>query len=247
MREQRLDLQTPDGTLDLHVFQPDEGHTRAAVILYMDAFGVRPALGSMARRLAEGGYLVAIPNLYYRSGPFAPFDPAQVFDEGPERKRFKGMIASISDSMVMRDTALVIGAIDEERRTGDRTRFAALGYCMGGGFALSAAGAFPDRMAAAACFHGGSLATDKPDSPHLLAPRIRGRVYIGVAAVDPSFSREQQTRLQAALDDAGVNYVLETYEGARHGFAVTGHPAYNHAAAERHWQTLTQFLNDTFS
>ena len=117
----------------------------------------RPAgTGSMAQRLASDGYVVAIPNLYFRSGAFAPFNPSEVIVEGPERDRFKGMIASITDTMVMRDTAAVIDALDALAvvRGGP---VGAVGYCMGGGFALSAAGAFPDRVVAAASFHGGSL------------------------------------------------------------------------------------------
>jgi carboxymethylenebutenolidase len=121
---------------------------------------------------------------------------------------------------------------------------AALGYCMGGGFALSAAGTFPERVAAAASFHGGGLATNKPDSPHLLAPRMKARIYVGAAGIDPSFTDEQEARLTRAFDEAGVNYVLERYEGAKHGFAVTGHPVYDREASERHWRTLLGLLRD---
>jgi carboxymethylenebutenolidase len=117
-----------------------------------------------------------------------------------------------------------------------------VGYCMGGGFAISALGRFPDRVAAAASFHGGSLATDKPDSPHRLAPQMRGKLYVGVAGIDPGFPKDQQDRLETALRDGGVDYTLETYEGARHGFAVTGHMVYDRDASERHWQTLLDFF-----
>jgi len=120
-----------------------------------------------------------------------------------------------------------------------------VGYCMGGGFALSAAGTFPDRVAAAASFHGGSLATDKPDSAHRLADRMRGRVYVGVAEIDASFSPDQQQRLDRALADGGVNYTIETYKAAKHGFAVTGHLVYDRDSSERHWQRLIQLFRDT--
>jgi carboxymethylenebutenolidase len=116
---------------------------------------------------------------------------------------------------------------------------------MGGGFALSAAGTFPDRVAAAVSFHGGSLATDKPDSPHRLAPRMRARLYIGVADIDPSFTGEQRERLEAALQAACVDYTLEVYAGAQHGFAVTGHPVYNREASERHWERLLDLFERT--
>jgi len=116
---------------------------------------------------------------------------------------------------------------------------------MGGGFALSAAGTFPDVVAAAASFHGGSLATDKPDSPHLLADRMRARIYVGVAEIDATFSLEQQQRLESALSAAGVDYTIETYKGAKHGFAVTGHLVYDRDSSERHWQKLLQLFKAT--
>jgi carboxymethylenebutenolidase len=244
MSEKRVDLRSDDGVLDLHVFTPDTGRGPwPAVVLYMDAFGIRPELAAMARRLASHGYVVALPNLYYRT-PFEPFAPNVVATEGPERERFKGMIASINHAMVMRDTGLIIAWLDEQpsvRRSG----MAALGYCMGGGYALSAAGTFPDRVVVAASFHGGSLATDKPDSPHRLAPQMRARVYIGAAEIDASFPPEQQTRLGQALTDAGVQHAIEIYPKAKHGFAMNGHIVYDRDSAELHWTRLVDLLNDT--
>jgi carboxymethylenebutenolidase len=212
----------------------------------MDAFGIRPQLGEMAQRLALNGYFVVVPNLYYRSGSYEPFDPSLVLSEGPERTRFKGMIQSINDTMVMRDSAALLDALDAQPAA-RADRIGVVGYCMGGGFALSAAGSFPDRVAAAASFHGGSLATDKPDSAHRLADRIRGRVYVGVAEIDASFTADQQNRLEQSLAQAGVDYTIETYKGAKHGFAVTGHLVYDRDASERHWQRLLDLFNETLN
>ena len=239
----RVDIDTPDGRMDCHVFTPEGAGPWPGVILYMDAFGVRPDLASMAQRLASNGYLVVVPNLYYRT-EYAPFDPKLVSTDGPERDRFKGMIRSISDVMVMRDTAAVIAMLDA-RPDVRKERLGVVGYCMGGGFALSAAGTFPERVAAAASFHGGSLATDKADSAHLLAPRMRGRIYVGVAEIDASFSPDQQRLLETALADGGVDYSIEIYKGAKHGFAVTNHLVYDRDASERHWQRLLRLFNDT--
>lgn len=239
---ERVDLQTGDGVLDVYVFRPRSGSGPwPPVILYMDAFGIRPNLDAMAQRLASNGYLVAVPNLYHRNGVFPPFDARQVTVEGPERTRFKSMIASIHGPMVMRDTSAVLEWLDQAGDAG-KGPIGVVGYCMGGGYALLAAGTFPERVAAAASFHGGSLATDRPDSPHRLAGRIRARVYIGVAGIDPSFPKEQQERLEESLRAAGVRYTLETYEGARHGFAVTGHLVYDRDASERHWLRLLELL-----
>lgn len=237
MTNRRVDLPTPDGVLDCYVFEPEGSGPWPAVVLYMDAFGVREDLAVMARRLAAAGYVVAVPNLYHRSGAFAPFDPALVAAGGAERDRFMGMIKSINGDMVMQDTAAVLQHLDS-RRTVRPGPIGTVGYCMGGGYALRAAGVFPDRVAAAASFHGGSLATDRPDSPHQLAAVMRARLYVGVAAIDPGFSDEQRQRLDAALRAGGVDYEIEIYDGAQHGFAVHNHRVYDRAASERHWERL---------
>jgi carboxymethylenebutenolidase len=245
MNGERVELRTPDGVLDCYTFTPAGGPPSAGVIMYMDAFGIRPDLAGMAQRLASHGYFVALPNLYYRT-PFAPFDAKAVHADGPERDRFKGMIQSINVPLVMRDTEAVIAMIDASP-SAKPGKIGVVGYCMGGGYALSAAGTFPDRVAAAATFHGGSLATDKPHSPHQCADRMRARVYVGVAEIDPSFPKEQQERLEHALTSAGVDYTLETYAGARHGFAVNGHLVYDRDASERHWDRLLQLFSGTLA
>jgi len=246
MSGDRIDLQTSDGAMDVHVFTPSSGDGPwPAVIVYMDAFGIRPELKGMAQRLASSGYVVALPNLYYRT-PYAPFAPTVVATEGAERERFKSMIASINHEMVMRDTRLVIEWLDRQSSV-RRGGLAPLGYCMGGGYALSAAGTFPERVVAAASFHGGSLATDKPDSPHRLAGNVRGRVYVGAAEIDASFPPEQQERLEQALTDAGVPHTLEIYPNRKHGFAVTGHIVYDHASAELHWRRLLDLLHEALA
>jgi carboxymethylenebutenolidase len=245
MSGRRLDLRTADGMMDTYTFQPAGSGAWPPVIMYMDAFGIRPQLDEMAQRLASSGYLVVLPNLYYRTGTFAPFDPKQVFGgDAAERQRFLGMIQSIDPTKIMRDTRAVLDYLDNEPAAREG-KMGAVGYCMGGGFAISALGTFPDRVAAAACFHGASLATDKTDSPHLVARQIRGRLYIGVAAIDPGFPPEQRDRLEQALTEAGVDYTLEVYEGAKHGFAVTGHLVYDRDASEKHWTRLVELLNDT--
>jgi carboxymethylenebutenolidase len=234
MTGQRSDLVTPEGLLDCYTFQPLGAGPWPAVIVYMDAFGIRADLAVMGQRLADAGFVVALPNLYHRSGTFEPFDPVHVAAGGAERERFTAMIRSIDGEMVMRDTAAVLAHLDTQRAV-RRGPIGTLGYCMGGGYALRAAGVFPDRVGAAASFHGGSLATDRHDSPHQLAARVRARLYVGVAAVDPSFTDEQRQRLEASLQEAGVRYQIETYEGTQHGFAVHNHRVYNREAAERHW------------
>jgi carboxymethylenebutenolidase len=125
------------------------------------------------------------------------------------------------------------------------TRVGTTGYCMGGGLSLDAAAYFPERVVAAASFHGGSLATDAPDSPHLLANRIKARVYVAGAIEDASFDDTQKARLTEALGRAGVQHTVETYDGARHGWVPSDSAVHNPAAAERHWRSLIELFDAT--
>lgn len=267
MSEERIDLATDGGLMDCYVCRPDgKGRLRdasasraearsdieraqagpwPAIVFYMDAMGVRPDLLGMAHRLASYGYVVMVPNLYYRTGPHAPFDPTAAFKEGPERDRMMRYLRAIDNALVMKDTAACLEFLRGQDMVAGR-RIACVGYCMGGRQALMAAGTFPDTVVVAASFHGASLATERPDSPHLLAPAMRARVYVGVAAMDHNFSSEEKQRLEQALEAGGVQFTLEVYPEARHGFAVTGHPVFDRAASERHWETLVGLLNETF-
>jgi carboxymethylenebutenolidase len=241
MRNIPAAITTLDGTMDGRAVWPDGEGRWPAVILYMDAGGVRPGLVSMAERLATAGYFVLLPNLYYRSGPQPPFDPAVAFQEGPERQRMMRLYQSINHTLVARDTAACLDWLLRQPPVFGKA-IGCVGYCMGGGYALTAAGRHPDRVAAVASIHGARLATDAPDSPHRLAPKIRASVYIGVAGIDPHFPDEERERLRAALEAAGVTFEIEVYENVRHGFAVTDVPVYERNASERHWTKLLQLF-----
>ena len=145
-----------------------------------------------------------------------------------------------------RDAAAFVAWLDAQPQVDRTKKIGTQGYCMGGPLVVRTAATIPNRIGAGASFHGGGLVTATPDSPHLLAPAMRARLYIGVAAIDHNFSPEEKERLVDALEAGGVRYTLETYPDARHGFAVTGHPVYDRAASERHWATLIDFLNDAF-
>jgi carboxymethylenebutenolidase len=192
----------------------------------------------MARRIADHGYAVALPDLFHRVAPVAPFDVATAFSTPAERDRIMGLIRGLSAAGVMSDTNTVIDHLGAAGRP-----VCTVGYCMGGGYALRAAGTFPDRVVAAASYHGGNLATAAPDSPHVIASRARGRLYIGYAEDDRSFPDEQRDRLDAALTAAGVTHTIERYH-ARHGFAVPDHAVYDEEAATRHWETLLALFRD---
>lgn len=238
-----VQLSTADGTLPLHIVKPTGPGPFPAVVLFMDAFGVRPALFGMAERLVAAGYLVALPDVFYRLGPSDPqhllqmaLDPAT---RGEWMRRYIG--SALQPEHVATDAGAVLAHLagrSDVRPGGVGTT----GYCMGGHISLRTAGLFPDQVVACASFHGGGIATDAADSPHRLAPRIKASVYVAGAVEDPSFTDEAKQMLEEALSAAGVDHQIETYAGARHGFAVPGQPTYDAAASERHFVALLALL-----
>ena len=245
MTEATVDLKTPDGVMATRTFHPGPGKHHPGVIFFMDGLGVRDALIEMARRIASNGYYVALPNLFYRSGSYAPFDGPSVFGNPAERERLMGIVMEVTPARVMSDTSAVLDLLKGEAAV-DAQKVGTVGYCMGGGPAIRAAGAFPDRVLAAASYHGGHLATDAPDSPHILTCKARGRVYIGYAENDNSFPEAQQQRLETALTNGHVSYSMELYKAA-HGFAVPDLPVYNKEAADRHWQTMLELFRTSLA
>jgi carboxymethylenebutenolidase len=237
MNAQSIDIKTKDGIAPCHFFTPPQDGKFPAVIFYMDGIGIRPALCDMAVRLASNGYHVLLPNLYYRSGPMKPFDAMTVFKGGPELDRLMPLFRSLNNKLVMEDTESFLNFLELQPSVASQ-KIGCVGYCMGGAFALSAAGTFPDRIAAAASLHGARLATDQPDSPHLLAPKMRAGIYVGVAGIDAHFTTGERQRLEAALQSAGVEHTVEVFSGAKHGFAVDDTPVYDQQASERHWQQI---------
>ncbi len=241
-----LRIPTPDGDARAYSFLPEGAGPWPAVIFYMDAPAIRPALFQMCERLAAHGYFVVLPDMFWRAGPYPPLDlKAAMASPEARREIFGKMMASTDPEKAMRDTGAVLDWLSRQPEVAG-TKVGVTGYCMGAGMALRAAGTFPDRIAAAGGFHGGRLATDAPDSPHLLAPKIRARVYIGGADKDVGFPPEEADRLRAALDAAGVDNEVTIYEGALHGYAPPDMPVYNEAAAERHWAALFGLLDGVF-
>lgn len=238
MSHERLSVRTQDGECPVHVFTPTGGTGPwPAVIFYMDGLAIRPALFDMAQQMADGGYIVLLPDLFYRAGPYAPLDPATVFATGNVREALGHLMGSTDNRRAAADSAAFIALIDSRDDVAG-AKIGVTGYCMGGGVALTVAGAYPDRVAAAASFHGGNLATDAETSPDRLAPRMKARVYVAGADQDAHYPPEMNDRLDAALSEAGVDHRCEIYEGALHGWTMADFPVYNPEAAERHWREL---------
>ena len=230
-------IPTADGTMDASFHTADTAAGPwPAVIMFPDAGGVRPTFHEMAQRLADLGYAVLLPNPFYRLGPFRPFDMKTVFSVPDERTRLTSLVSSVTNENATRDTEAMLTFLAEQPDVGG-AKVGTTGYCMGGRLSLNAAGRFPDRVGAAASFHGGHLASTADDSPHLLSGAMTAKLYVAGAENDVSFDNEQFERLSAALLAAGVDHDLVTYP-ALHGFAVPDNPSYEAAAATRHWQAL---------
>jgi carboxymethylenebutenolidase len=240
MRHETVDIRTDDGTCPTHVFDPSDSGQWPGVVLFMDGHGVRPALFEIAERLAGGGYCVAMPDLYYRTGYKAPEGARLFSDEKIRADWMTRILPTLSIANVMRDVPAILGHLDA-RPTVRPGTIGVTGYCLGGRLSLAAAGHFPDRVAAAASYHGGHLATDAPDSPHRLASRMKARVYVAGAIQDASFDDAQKKRLEDALTAAHVDHKIETYN-ARHGWVPSDTPVHDEAATERHWATLFDLL-----
>jgi carboxymethylenebutenolidase len=191
----------------------------------------------MGQRLADAGYVVLLPDLFYRAGPYEPLEPKKVFAAGDVRTVLAHLFNSTDNRRAAEDTKAFLAYIDTRDDVAG-SKIGTTGYCMGGGISLTVAGTYPDRVAAAASFHGGNLATDSELSPHLLAPRMKGRIYVAGADNDKSYPEEMAERLEKALSEAGVDHRCEIYPGALHGWTMADFPVYNEAAAERHWDEL---------
>ena len=237
------DIPTRDGICPAFVYTPGGDGPWPAVLMYMDGPGMRPAIQEVAERLAQNGYYVLLPDLFYRSGPYAPIDAATVFTDKALRDAHiaKFMMPATPERM-MSDTDAFLAFIDTDDQAAPGP-YGVTGYCMGGRLALIAAGTYPDRFAAAASYHGGGLANDTPTSPHLLAPRMQAKVYVAGAIEDEHFDDAQKARLEHALTEAGVDHVVETYP-ARHGWVPRDMPAHDAAEAEHHWRTLVALFDE---
>jgi carboxymethylenebutenolidase len=239
----KVEIKTRDGICPSYVYRPAAGTGPwPAVLVFMDGLGIRPAMLEIGERLATHGYFVLLPDLFYRAGPYEPMDPHAIFTDPEKRKvLMEKFFARATAPLIMSDTGAFLDylAVQPDVKPGG---IGTTGYCMGGMLSLTAAGTYPDRIAATASYHGGRLATDASESPHLLAPKIRSRVYVAGAIEDASFTDEAKARLEDALTKAGVDHTIETYQ-AKHGWVFRDTPVFDAAAAERHWQTLVALFD----
>ena len=242
--EKNVEIKTPDGTCDAAFIHPASG-AHPAVIIWPDAFGLRPSMRDMAKRLAAAGYSVLVPNPFYRVAKSPVFEDASKVDFQKERPKITPLMGSIqADGTVERDAPAFVALLDMQKEVDRNKKIGTQGYCMGGGLVVRTAAAVPGRIGAGASFHGGGLVTDRPNSPHLLAPKIKARMYFGIATNDDMQQPDAKTKLREAFDAAKVPAEIEVYSMAQHGWCVPDMPAgangpiYNKADAERAWAKL---------
>ncbi|MFE2448905.1 dienelactone hydrolase family protein [Stenotrophomonas sp. NPDC087984] len=247
VRGTAVDIPTRDGIADAYLVHPDDTDRHPAVLLYMDAFGLRPHLRGMADRLAAAGYTVLAPNVFYRHGRAPVVELPDFIDFAARPEIFQNIIPiaqELTPERAMSDAGTYLEWLASCPQATDGP-VGITGYCLGAGLALRTAGSYPDRVAAVAGFHGGNLATDAPDSPHTVAGQVTAELYFGHADQDHSLPPEQMERLDKALTEAGVRHRAEVYTGAQHGYTQADTVSYNAEAAERHWEALLELFGRT--
>jgi carboxymethylenebutenolidase len=236
--ESDVSVTTADGRADAVLIHPASGRW-PAVLIWTDILGLRPVFREMGRRLAGEGYVVLVPNPFYRIRPAPVVDLATFkWSDPADRARLTPLAGSLTPEGSARDAHAFIGFLDAQTQTDTARKAGVQGYCMGGPLALRTAAAVPKRIAALATFHGGGLVTDKPDSPHLLIPTLRAQAFCGVADNDDAREPASKTTLRQSFAAAGLSASVQVFAGANHGWCVKDGPAYNALAAERAWADL---------
>lgn len=241
-----VDIWTSEGIADAYIATPNDGAAHPGVLYYMDIFGLRPWARAMVARIAAAGYTVLAPNVLYRHGR-APVVPLPGFIDAADREVLLAKLRPLVDVLcpvAMSDALVYLDWLAEDPHTLPGP-VGITGYCMGARLAMRTAGTYPDRVAAAGCFHGGNMAVDEPTSPHWLADRITAELYFGHADGDPQLPPQQMQRLKRALDDAGVRYRAEVYWGIPHGWTQADTARFHVEAAERHFSELLDLFART--
>ncbi len=238
-----LQIPTADGHADAVAAFPDRAGRHPAVLLYPDIFGVRPVLEERARELAEHGYYVLVPNLYYRHGPAPLVElPGHIGEDARPTlvARLMPLVEAHTTERALRDADAYLRFLTTRPEV-SAGPVATIGYCMGAVLALRTAAAHPDQVTAVAGFHPGNLVTDAPDSPHHLVPQLTAQVHIGHAASD--MTPEAVKEFNRTLEEAGIDHTSETYPGTIHGFTMSDTDAYDPAGLQRHWDRLLPLLS----
>jgi carboxymethylenebutenolidase len=239
--EREVEIKTSAGTADAHFVHPAKGKA-PAVLVWTDIFGLRPAFRQMGRRLAESGYAVLTPNPFYRTRRAPTTAPGASLQDEATRNAVMALARTLSAETHASDAQAFIGWLDGQAAVDTGRKMGTTGYCMGGPIVMRTAGNFPERIGAGASFHGGGLATDKPDSPHLLVPKMKAQMLIAIAANDDEKEPNAKVILKQAFDAAKVPAEIEVYAGTKHGWCPPDAAVYDEAQAEKAWARLLATL-----
>jgi len=238
----RVEVPTPDGMAEAYFVHPTGGPS-PGVLVWPDAFGLRPAFEQMARRLAESGYAVLVVNPYYRSAR-APVVPEGASFQDPEiRQTLTGLMGSLNPSTQVSDARTFVEWLDGRPEVDSNRKMGTTGYCMGGPFTMRTAATMADRIGAAGSFHGGGLVTDAPDSPHLLVSDMQASYLFAIAENDDNNQPEAKNVLRRAFDEAGLQAEIEVYP-AQHGWCPPDSQVYDETQAERAWARLLNLFEN---
>ena len=238
--EKDVDVKTPDGTADAALFYPKGKGKWPAVLIWTDILGLRPVFRDMGRRLAAQGYVVLVPNPFYRAGRAPAVTEGMDFSKAEDRPKFMKLAGGISGpDAVEKDAPAFLAFLDAQPQTDKKKKAGTQGYCMGGPLVYRTAAAVPERIGGAVTCHGGGLVTQTAASPHLLIPKMKAEVYSAVAANDDARSPTDKDVLKKAFADAGKKATVVVYDGCQHGWCVKGSAVYNEAGAEKAWAELT--------
>src|SRR5690349_5479731 len=243
MTEENVDVRTPDGTADAKLVRPDGEQNLPGVIVLTDIWGNRPAFVDLARRIAGHGYVVLLPNIFYRSGRAPIFDGPGDFQDPKTREKINAMTRPLTPDAMERDGSAFVDFLSSPGSVGSAP-MGVVGFCFAGSFALRVAAARPDRIGAAASFHGGGLYKDDDASPHRILPRVKARLYFGHATNDNSMSAGQIEMFESALEKWGGEYSSETYN-ARHGWMIPGREIYDPDNAARGFDKLIELFDSS--
>lgn len=238
VEEKDVDIKTPDGVTDAALFYPKGKGKWPAVLLWPDVMSLRPVFRDMGRRLAAAGYVVLVPNLYYRVKKAPVIEGAFNFANPDDRAKLTPMRASVTPAGTFRDAEAYVAFLDAQPQTNKAKKIGVQGYCMGGPLSFRTAAAAPGRIGAVASFHGAGLVADNPDSPHLLIPKTHADYLIEIADNDDKQDPAAKDKLKAAFAEAKRPAQVEVFAGAAHGWTVKGSQVYNEEAAERAWSNL---------
>ena len=238
--EKNVSVKTADGSADAALFMPSGKGKWPAVLLWPDILGLRPVFREMGKRLAAQGYVVLVPNLYYRAKKAPVVEGAFDFNSKDDMAKIMAFKAGLTDAMVDRDSAAYITFLDAQPQTDKRKKAGVQGYCMSGPIAFRTAAVRPDRIGAVATFHPGALVTDKPSSPHLLIPKSRAAYLVIIAKNDAEKMPREKPELEAAFRKARRPAKVEI-SSANHGWTVAGSQTYDEKEAERAWAELLPF------